>query len=82
MGAERHANEAGHVVEVKVDATLTVYPDPGDANEEDEEDEEDDVQWVGTGTCENCYREDVDLCVWARMSICTDCLVRARSGSL
>ena len=87
IGAERHANETGHVVEVKIDAILVVYPDTDDDEEDDDEEEEedeedDDVEWVGAGDCENCSREDVDLVVWAGMSICVDCLVLARSGSL
>ena len=82
--AERHADQTGHgPVEVEIDALLVVYPDSDDSEDDDtEEDADDDVQWVGTGTCENCYREDVDLCVWAGMTICSDCLVLGQSGSL
>ena len=39
--AERHADQAGHVVEVKIDAFLTVWPDPPHDDEEEEEAEED-----------------------------------------
>ena len=86
--AKRHADETRHdAVEVKIDATLTVCPDPEDAEEEEdaeaeEDSEEDGGQWVGTGDCENCTREDVDLHDWAGSSICVDCLVHARSGGL
>ena len=58
------------------------------SEEEDEEEEEDDddanddddAKWVGTGDCEHCYRDDVDLYDWAGMKICVDCVVLARSG--
>ena len=79
--AHRHADGTGHVVEVKIDAILTVYPNTEDAEEDDHEEddeddqEEDDVEWVGAGDCENCFREDVDLAKWAGSVTCTDCLV-------
>ena len=85
--AKRHADAAlQHLVEVKIDVTLMISPvttvdDEGEEEDEEEgdDDQDDGDRWVGTGDCENCSRDDVDLHDWAGMSICVDCLMSARA---
>lgn len=67
---------------MEIDALLVVYPDSDDSEVDDAEEDTDDVQWVGTGSCESCNSEDVELCVWAGITICSDCLEMDQSDSL